>query len=344
MSDRDNKVNRRNFMRNTIALSALGLAQQCGQSIENQPLTPMPSERRSKPTQRTDAAMPTRTLGRTGLEVSMIAIGGGSQFPRNSDKKGRALLEKALELGVNFFDTRDSYGTEPIYGEMLKPYRDQIYIQSKTDSGKLTNATSAEIDAAIRKDLEGSLERLQTDYLDSYLLHSHNRSETEAAFDTMRKLKEEGKTRFIGFSSMSGSGERQKEMIEAMDPDIYLCAVNATGYGSVKELAIPAAHERNAGILGMKTVRGLIGTASLLELMSYVLDLPGVASLVVGNGDAEELIENVATIKSYATSTGVKYDHAAVQKKLAPYAGPHALCWARPDYHDFRIDSPYPYA
>ena len=90
--------------------------------------------------------MPTRRLGSTGLEVSLLAFGGGSQFLLNNDGDWEPMLERAVEMGVNYFDTSSSYqwgasmSSEERFGEVLAPLRDKVLLATKFDSREPSEA------------------------------------------------------------------------------------------------------------------------------------------------------------------------------------------------------------
>ena len=145
-------------------------------------------------------------LGKSDLQVSKIGF--GCMSLRGSEKENEILLNKALELGINYFDTADFYedGLNEIkIGKLLKSNRNKIIIASKVgnkhepDGSTSWNATKAYIVQAI----DESLKRLQTDYLDLYQLHGgmieDNIDETIEAFE---QLKQQGKIRYYGISSI----------------------------------------------------------------------------------------------------------------------------------------------
>ena len=123
--------------------------------------------------------MDARTLGRRGLEVSPLGLGcmGMSQsYGPADEKESIATLNRAIELGVTFFDTAEAYGpfrNEELVGRVLKPHRDKIVLATKFGF-KLENGKTVGVDSRpghIREVVEASLKRLQTDRID--LLYQH---------------------------------------------------------------------------------------------------------------------------------------------------------------------------
>jgi len=277
-------------------------------------------------------ALPKRPLGKTGMNVTTLSFGGGSQFKKNKDGKWEPLLERAVELGINYFDTHADYGTEERFGKILPKYRRKIYIATKFES--------RDPDEAMRS-FEKSLKLLKTDYVDALLVHDLNAKDDIATFakgawKRMQKLKSDKTVRAIGFSSMR-SASKSKEFIEALGPDIALVAMNATNYAGFAKLTLKPALAKNVGVLAMKTMRGLIGRQGVkpADLLAYVLDQKPVATAVVGHFGMDVLEANVKIVKALAQRKQVSLrDRRALEARCAHLAGPHALCWARGDYLD----------
>src|SRR5438445_8223639 len=155
-----------------------------------------------------------RTLGSTGLKVSEVgfgawAIGGnahGNSYGPTEDEASIAAIEKAVELGCNFFDTADVYGhghSEELLGKALKGRRKEVVLATKGGSDfyhdpPRLNFTEAHIFFAV----EQSLKRLDTDIIDLYQLHNPPFSVIEGGrvFEPLEKLKKQGKVRYYGIS------------------------------------------------------------------------------------------------------------------------------------------------
>ena len=331
MSPAHSNISRRSFVKKAAAFSSAAFLYSCSRSGDTDPLTSTITGPSGNPDGQSPLTggtladeMPRRKLGNTDLYVSCLSFGGGSQFKANGDGTWEPLLERAIELGVNYFDTHRGYGTEDRYGEILPACRDRIYLATKTDSRDNTG---------IRNDLDESLKQLRTDYLDVYLLHDCNGPDP-SAWEVMQNLKSEGLVKYIGFSNMSDSNGA-RAIIEQHKPDIALMAMSACGYGGFKDNALPAAVSGNSGVLAMKTLRYCTGQATARELLAYVLDLEGVSTALVGHaGGAEQLEENVGIVKEIASTVGIRVDRAELERRLAPLADPYHMKWARADYRD----------
>ena len=148
-------------------------------------------------------------LSNIDLPFSKIGFGtwglGGDSYGSVSKRQAIEVINFAFESGINFFDSADIYGNgkvEKLLGEIFSKNRNEVLISSKV--GYIKYPSSKQIFASdfIRKRLEGSLKRLNTDYIDIYFLHSPASEilKQEKVFETMQKLKEEGKIKSIGVS------------------------------------------------------------------------------------------------------------------------------------------------
>ena len=289
--------------------------------------------------------IPRRVLGKTGLETSILAFGGGSQFLQNNDGEWELLLEAAVEGGINFFETAPSYiasefwecgdgksldSSEQRYGQVLSPYRDQIVLSTKLSSRDPEEA---------KKSFENSLKNFKTDYLDIIMIHGITLDDKISDLEnrlhkTMLSFKESGMVKNIGFSCMNDP-EHSKELLEKLDFDVCLVAMNATQYGGFAETILPAAQKKNMGVIAMKLMRDIVGEAATpKELLEYAWTQEGVASATVGHWGIETLQENISLAQAYVETPVAQLDREKLENRLVSYAGPHALCWARPGYRD----------
>jgi len=153
--------------------------------------------------------MEQRTLGKTGLKVSAVGLGCNNFGLRIDTDASRAVIHKALDLGITFFDTADVYGhrggSETMLGQFLGAQRKDIVLASKfgnamDEAGTMKGASRRYIMTAV----EASLKRLNTDWIDIYQLHSFDAAtpleETMGALDDLVK---QGKIRYLGISSVA---------------------------------------------------------------------------------------------------------------------------------------------
>ena len=208
-----------------------------------------------------------RTLGRTGLNVSLVSFGTGGpsrigQRTHGKEDLSHRVIRRALELGINLFDTAAAYGdSEAILGRALQDVpRDQYLLATKFTPNPEENdhiITPQElIDSC-----ERSLRRLQTDVIDIYQFHglvpSNYRLATDRLFPTMQKLKEAGKIRFLGVTEYFFRDPDHQMLGMALEDDIWDTIM--VKYGilnlSAEWKVLPLAQERNVGVMNMSAVR-----------------------------------------------------------------------------------------
>ena len=219
-----------------------------------------------------------RTLGRTGLEVSLASFGTGgpSQFGQNKgleQQQQTALVRRCLDLGVNLFDTHEGYGdSERILGEALHGVpRDSYHIVTKWSyhSGGGVGRDAA----AFARSVERSLRRLDTDYVDVMMIHGILAAEydevVERFMPTLERLQAQGKVRFKGFSTRYIADPAQEILPVALRANPELWDVVMLKYGILNQIvakeALPLAMEHDVGVLNMASVRIKLPVPALLE-------------------------------------------------------------------------------
>jgi hypothetical protein len=251
------------------------------------------------------AAMPQRTLGRTGVRVSILAMGCGSRFLQFPADQATAVLEKAVGLGINYLDTAMDYGkgeSETRVGKFLATRRRDVFLATKVPQSARAR------DAALRE-VEASLKRLQTDHLD--LLHLHGLGDeadlatieaADGALKALYQLREQKVARFIGMTSHT-DGAVMAKAIERHDLDCVQMAMNPARALRFEELALPAANRKNLGVILMK-VTGQdkllgAGRADTAALLRYAWSLP-ISTAVCGMPKLEFLESNIASALAYS--------------------------------------------
>jgi aryl-alcohol dehydrogenase-like predicted oxidoreductase len=155
-------------------------------------------------------------LGRTGLKVSRLCLGTMNFGPQTEEKDSFAIMDKALELGINFFDTANVYGwktgegvTEQIVGRWFAQgggRREKVVIATKVYGHMGDWPNQQKLSALhIRQAVEGSLKRMQTDHIDLYQMHHVDRlTPWEEIWQAMEVLVQQGKVIYIGSSNFAG--------------------------------------------------------------------------------------------------------------------------------------------
>jgi predicted aldo/keto reductase-like oxidoreductase len=190
-----------------------------------------------------------RLLGRTGLKVSELAMGDGLV----------PLIHRAIDLGVNYFDTAPSYGEgshERMLGRALQGRRSEAIIATKWYGGSADKLV---------KQVEGSLKRLQTDHVDIIQIHGADdveSIESEARWEAFNRLKEAGKVRFNGFTFHPEAVKLVEVAIRSGRYDTMLCFYSALQSLEIGE-AIHAAARAGVGVVATKTLQPAVeGKAS----------------------------------------------------------------------------------
>ncbi len=284
------------------------------------------------------------TLGRTGLEVSVAGLGCGGhsrlgQSYGATEAQSIAVVHRALDLGINLVDTAQVYGTEEIVGRALVGRRDRVVLSTKALPIHKDRPVKA---ARLRRSVDASLENLRTDHVDLFFVHGmqvrdlhHTR---EVIVPELRALQQAGKLRFLAVSEAFASDHGHDALGQSLDADDDWYDVLMVGHNpfnpSARDRVLPAAEDRNIGVLVMFAVRkalaspegarrvvdGLIergevdpalvdhddplgflrgdgGATSLADAAyRFARHEPGVHAVLTGTGSVDHLAENVASI------------------------------------------------
>jgi predicted aldo/keto reductase-like oxidoreductase len=231
-------------------------------------------------------------FGRTGLEVSRIGFGALQIATKYDYAHAERLLSAALDAGINFIDTARGYqDSEERIGRAISHRRDEFVIATKSGGGTRKDFWEA---------LEESLRRLKTDHVDVYQFHGADSSsrnfiyEGETTIECMREAREQGKIRFIGFSSHSLEGSL--DLMATGDFDVVQYPISYVGSEATERGLVEEAERLDLGLLGMKPFGGgRLGHARYC--LGYVFRFPWVVP-VIGFETMDELTEAVALAES----------------------------------------------
>lgn len=277
-------------------------------------------------------------LGNTGLRVSALAFGGNQigspNFGYRDEKKASESIMKAVDLGINYFDTADVYGnknSEAILGKALKGYRHSTVISTK--AGLIGNGKINGHPKYLRTSLEQSLIKLKTDYVDIFLLHKPDpKIPIEESISAIDELAMEGKCRFSGVANAN-----LKQLIKLLPIKSFGIAydcMNILKHKCLKD-TIPFCKEHNIGFVSYSPFSsGLLGKSYLNKhfrkpifldhrfwnpefpyviklgemAKNFGMDLPelslawvlrkSIGSIVVGTTSIQQLIENVSYLQT----------------------------------------------
>src|SRR5499427_9192586 len=294
------------------------------------------------------SAMPTRNLGKTGYKVGIFSLGGQAALekPNNFDT-AVPIIERALDLGVNYIDTSSIYGgpdrwSEQYVGKVMAKRRNEAFLATKTKERTR--------DDSMRM-IEKSLQLLQTDHVDLWQLHDvgtmYDVDQIFAKGGAMEALLDMQQQKVVRYLGITGHyrPDALMECIRRHDFDCILMAVNAADphHYSFNDQLLPLAVEKQMGIIGMKIPgRGRIlsswtpppieqqkhmwegmvlaptpGTLDMRQAMYYSLSLP-VSTVIIGCDTIAQLEENVKLAREFTPLN--QQQMAALSEKAQPVA------------------------
>ena len=248
--------------------------------------------------------IPIRKLGKTGVDVTILGLGGEGVLRTDGyEKEAYALINRALDLGINYCESARAYaGSESYYGKALKERRKEVFLTSKSHA--------RDCDGALAH-LHETLGNMKTDHLDLWQVHDvRTDGEVEEIFsaggaiEAFEEAKEKGLTRFIGVTGHHDPHILRK-CIGRFDFDTVLLPVNPAepAYQSFLQHVVPLAKQKNMGIVGMKVYfRGLVARTPQFSGMEpffrFALSHP-VTNVVIGCDDVQQLEQNVGFARSF---------------------------------------------
>lgn len=273
-------------------------------------------------------AIQKRRLGETGVEVTILGLGGeGVLRTFDREKEAYALVNRAVDLGINYFESARAYsGSESYYGLALQERRKDIFLASKAHARDKRGALAH---------LRETLGSMKTDHLDLWQVHDVRTIDEvdeifgkEGAIEAFREAREKGQVRFIGVTGHHDPSIILK-CLERFDFDTVLMPLNPAEphYKSFIEYVLPAAVERQMGVIAMKVYFGglasLIAQSGLAPFFRYALSYP-VTTAVIGCDTIEQLEENVRFASSFEPMTedevsAMNHQFFPIAHRLSPY-------------------------
>ncbi len=273
--------------------------------------------------------IPYRILGRTGEKVSIIGLGGSHIGMQPSEQESIRIIRTAIDNGVNFLDNSWDYHdgqSEIRMGKALRDgYRHKAFLMTKFD-GRTRESAARQIDESLR--------RLKTDYVDLIQFHEIIRMEDPerifsqgGALDAALKAQESGKARYIGFTGHKSPDIHLRMMELANESGFRFDTVQMplnvmdAHYDSFEKRVLPVLVKEEIGVLGMKSLGGQIILESTVvtpvECLHYVMNLP--ASVVITGCDSLPILEQaLGAARSFRPMD--KDEISALLAKTAPAA------------------------
>jgi L-galactose dehydrogenase len=255
------------------------------------------------------------TLGRTGLKVSVVGLGCGGPsrlgLRDNTDSKEHAIgiVRRAIDSGVNFIDTAQSYGTEAIVGQAIAGIpRDRLVVSTKKT---LPDAGQKSPEEEIKRGLEQSLKYLGTDYIDVYHLHGVEPKDYDFARErlmpVMRRLREQGKIRFIGVTEGFVQDPSHHMLQQSLKEDLW--DVVMVGFNllnpSARRTVFSTTRDKGVGVLNMFAVRRALSQPDRLK--AIVADLIQKGAISRGAMNAKDPLDFMLRESSAKTLPEVAY-------------------------------------
>ena len=252
--------------------------------------------------------VPHRTLGRTGIQVSAMALGGYHLGSTKDQKEANEIVAAAMDAGINFFDNAWDYHdgqSEEVVGIALKGKRQNAVVMTKV----CTHGRGKDV---AMQQLEESLRRLQTDHLDLWQIHEviyENDPDLifapGGAADALLQAKQQGKVRAVGFTGHKDPSIHLRMLSHGFPFDTVQMPLNCldANFRSFEKNVLPEAQKQGIAVLGMKSMGGsgeivTHGAATPEEALRYAMSLP-VASTISGVDAMEILQQNLKVARGF---------------------------------------------
>ncbi len=267
--------------------------------------------------------IPKRPLGKTGEVISILGLGGeGLLRTYGKEKEASALIHRAIDLGITYFESARAYaGSESYYGMALGERRKEIFLASKSHERTLDGALSH---------LEATLKNMRTNFLDLWMVHDvRTIKDIDQIFGSkgaIRAFESARRNKLVKWIGISGHRNPTilSRAIDLFAFDTVLIPVNAAEphYWSFAQEVLPKAQAKGMGVLGMKSFsRGvsmkIFGPDSFENFLRFALSQP-VSSIVIGCDTVEQLEANVKVAQTFRPMT--QRDQNILLEKTKPYA------------------------
>jgi predicted aldo/keto reductase-like oxidoreductase len=275
----------------------------------------------------TSSEVPTRPFGRTGIPVSILALGGWHLGLPKTERESTRLVHAAIDRGITFMDNAWDYNegvSEIRMGKALVGRRDKVFLMTKC----CTHGRDAR--TAMRQ-LDESLRRLRTDYLDLWQIHEVIFDDEPGryfarggAVEALDRARQQGKVRFVGFTGHKNPDLHLEMLAHDYPWDSCQLPLNCfdASFRSFEQRVLPELHRRGIAAIGMKSLGGDARAVkekivTPQEALRYTLSLP-IATLVSGIDTMRVLRQNVAVARNFQVMTTRQRD--ALRRRVAATA------------------------
>ncbi|MBD2103652.1 aldo/keto reductase [Leptolyngbya sp. FACHB-261] len=289
--------------------------------------TPAETPLAQAPTRPASGEIPRRPLGKTGVQVSALGLGGATLGQAKSKEEAIRITHEAIDNGITFMDNAWEYNnhrSEEWMGDALQGRRDQAFLMTKV-------CTHGRDRRVAMQQLEESLRRLKTDYVDLWQIHEvvyYNDPEMifrpNGAIEALEQAKKEGKVRFVGFTGHKDPALHLKMLAYDYPFDTVQLPLNCfdASFMSFEKQVLPELSKRQIAAIGMKSLSGngaavKQGVVTAQEALRYALSLP-VATVVSGIDSLEVLRQNLAIARGLQPMT--QTEKQALRDRCARYA------------------------
>jgi aryl-alcohol dehydrogenase-like predicted oxidoreductase len=273
------------------------------------------------------ATVPHRPMGKTGLDVSIIGLGGFHLGSARDQPTANDIVARALDAGINFFDNAWDYHdglSETRLGDALAGKRDRAIVMTKV----CTHGRDAKVAMQM---LDESLRRLRTDHIDVWQIHEviyDNDPDlifaSGGAAEALVQAKQQGKVRFVGFTGHKDPSIHLRMLEHGFPFDTVQMPLNCLDatFRSFEQHVLPEANRRGLAVFGMKSLGGSgeivkYGAATPDEALRYAMSLP-VATTISGMESPDVLAQNLAIATSFTPMTGDEM--RALRERCRPLA------------------------
>ncbi|HZY10165.1 MAG TPA: aldo/keto reductase [Bacteroidota bacterium] len=271
--------------------------------------------------------LPKRLLGKTGLEVTILGLGCVAiGYGPHTIEEGAEIVEACIDGGINYIDCASTYGDAEVkVGEVMKSRRKEVILTTKTLERSKENSW---------REINRSMERLQTSYVDLLQIHAINSlndlesvTSKDGVLASAIRAKNEGMCKHIGITGHTRP-EVIKEALDRFPFETVLIPLSSTDklLNDFGDVLFPIVPTKGIGVIAMKVLAGGKVTQYVRQSLRYVFSLP-VSSAIIGMGKLGEVRENLSVARNYVPMT--EDEKKGLIEMTRSYATTSVMWWKR---------------